>query len=196
MTSNTDIVGNADSRLRWEPLRRDVRKLTRWSIVLSILMMMAGVFAIVVPVIAGVTVVAIVGWLLVFSGLLHVAFAWKAHRATGVLWEILLGIVYGSIGIYLLRHPVASLGSLTLAIAIYLLLKGLLEFALAFQLGRASGRGWLLADGIITWLIAVMIWSTWPWSAHWVVGTLVGINMLFGGITRLILSMAIRREVA
>jgi uncharacterized membrane protein HdeD (DUF308 family) len=49
-----------------------------------------------------------------------------------------------------------------------------------------------------TWsiVLSVMIWSTWPSSAVWVVGTLVGISMLFSGITRLMLSMAVRRIVS
>ena len=173
----------------------DVHKATTWSIVLSVLMIAAGVLAICVPVIAGVTVTAIVGWLLVFSGLLHLAFAWRAGRAGAVLWEILLGIVYGAIGFYLLASPVAGLASLTLAIAIYLLIEGALEFVLSFQLRPAPGSGWLLVDGIITLVLAVMIWSTWPSSALWIVGTLVGISMFFSGITRLMLSMAVRRIV-
>src|SRR5207302_5522852 len=95
----------------------DLHKATRWSIGLSVLMIAAGVLAICVPVIAGVAVTALVGWLLVFSGLLHLAFAWRAGRAGAVLWEVALGIVYGAIGIYLLASPVAGLASLTLAIA-------------------------------------------------------------------------------
>jgi uncharacterized membrane protein HdeD (DUF308 family) len=174
----------------------DVHKATTWSIVLSVLMIAAGVAAIGVPVIAGVTVTAIIGWLLVFSGLLHVAFAWRARRAGAVLWEVLLGIVYGAIGFYLLASPVAGLASLTLAIAIYLLIEGVLEFVLSFQLRPAPGSGWLLVDGVITLVLAVLIWSTWPSSALWVVGTLVGISMFFSGITRLMLSMAVRRIVA
>src|SRR5260370_28963357 len=151
----------------------DVQGSTTWSIVLSVLMMVAGVLAIFVPVIAGVTVTAIVGWLLVFSGLLHFAFAWRAGRAGAVLWESLLGVVYGGIGFYMLASPLGGLASLTLAIAIYLLLEGVLELALSFQLRPAPGSGWLLVDGIITLVLAVMIWSTWPSSAVWVVGTLV-----------------------
>ena len=174
----------------------DVHKATMWSIVLSVLMIAAGVAAIGVPVIAGVTVTAIIGWLLVFSGLLHVAFAWRARRAGAVLWEVLLGMVYGAIGFYLLASPVAGLASLTLAIAIYLLIEGVLEFVLSFQLRPAPGSGWLLVDGVITLVLAVLIWSTWPSSALWVVGTLVGISMFFSGITRLMLSMAVRRIVA
>ena len=174
----------------------DVHKATTWSIVLSVLMIAAGVLAICVPVIAGVTVTAIVGWLLVFSGLLHLAFAWRAGRAGAVLWELLLGIVYGIIGFYLLASPVGGLASLTLAIAIYLLIEGVLELVLSFRLRPAPGSGWLLVDGIITLVLAVMIWGTWPSSALWVVGTIVGISMFFSGITRLMLSMAVRRIVA
>jgi uncharacterized membrane protein HdeD (DUF308 family) len=174
----------------------DVHKATTWSIVLSVLMIAAGVIAICVPAIAGVAVTAIVGWLLVFSGLLHLAFAWRAGRPSAVLWEVLLGVAYGAIGFYLLASPVAGLASLTLTIAIYLLIEGVLEFVLSFQLRPAPGSGWLMVDGIITLVLAVMIWSTWPSSALWVVGTLVGISMFFSGITRLMLSMAVRRIAA
>jgi uncharacterized membrane protein HdeD (DUF308 family) len=174
----------------------DIHKATTWSIVLSVLMIATGVLAICVPLVAGVAVTALVAWLLIFSGLLHLAFAWRAGRAGGVVWEILLGIAYGAIGFYLLASPVAGLASLTLAIAMYLLIEGVLEFVLSFQLRPAPGSGWLLVDGIITLVLAVMIWSTWPSSAMWVVGTLVGISMFFSGITRLMLSMAVRRIVA
>jgi uncharacterized membrane protein HdeD (DUF308 family) len=178
------------------PLAIDVRRATTWSIVLSVLMIVAGVLAIGIPVAAGVAVTAIVGWLLIFSGLLHLAFAWRAGRAGAVLWEILLGIVYGAIGLYLVASPVAGLASLTLAIAVYLLIEGVLELVLSFQHRPQPGSGWLMADGIITLILAVMIWSTWPSSAMWVLGTLIGISMLFSGITRLMLSLAIRRIAA
>ena len=178
------------------PMTAGVRKATTWSIVLSVLMITAGVTAIGVPMIAGVAITALVAWLLIFSGVLHLAFALRGGRAGAVLWEILLGVVYGAIGFYLLANPVAGLASLTLAIAIYLLIEGALEFGLSFQLRPLPGSGWLLVDGIVTLLLAVMIWSTWPSSAAWVVGTLVGISMLFSGITRLMLSMAVRRIVA
>jgi uncharacterized membrane protein HdeD (DUF308 family) len=174
----------------------DLHKAATWSIVLSVLMIVAGVLAVCVPVIAGVAVTAVVGWLLIFSGMLHLAFAWRAGRAGAVLWEILLGLVYGGIGFYLVAKPIAGLASLTLAIAAYLLIEGVLEFILSLQLRPAPGSGWLLADGIITLVLAAMIWSTWPSNAGWVVGTLVGISMFFSGITRLMLSLAVRRITA
>jgi len=177
-------------------LRADVRRATTWSIVLSALMILAGVLAIGLPMMAGIAVTAIVGWLLTFSGGLHLAFAWRGGRAVAVVWEILLGAAYGAIGLYVLANPVAGLASLTFAVAIYLFVEGVLEFILSAQLRPAPGAGWLLVDGVITLALAVMIWSTWPSSAAWVIGTLVGLSMFFSGMTRLMLSLAVRRIAA
>ena len=152
--------------------------------------------AIVSPAIAGMAVTAFFGWLLIFSGILHLAYAWQAGRPGAVVWEILLGILYGGIGFYLLARPVAGLESLTLALAFYLVLEGVLEFVLSFQLRPLPGSGWLLFDGIVTLVLAAMIGSAWPISSVWAIGTLVGVSMFFSGITRLMLSAAVRRIVA
>jgi len=174
----------------------DIHKAATWSIVLSVLMIAAGVLAIFSPAVAGVAVTVFFGWMLIFSGLLHLVFAWQAGRPGAVVWEILIGILYGGIGLYLLAQPVAGLQSLTLALAMYLVIEGVLEFVLSFQLRPLPGTGWLLFDGIVTLLLAVMIASAWPVSAGWAVGTLVGISMLFSGVTRLMLSVAVRQTVA
>jgi uncharacterized membrane protein HdeD (DUF308 family) len=67
---------------------------------------------------------------------------------------------------------------------------------LAFWLRPAMDWGWLLFDVIITLILAVMIWRTWPASTVWVIGMLVGFSMLFSGIARLMLSLAERRAIS
>jgi uncharacterized membrane protein HdeD (DUF308 family) len=178
------------------PVGTIVQKSVGWSIGLSILMILAGCLAIAVPQAAGIAVNLLVAWLLVFSGAAHLVFAWHTRTAGGVLWELLLGILYIYVGVYLLFRPVAGLASLTLALAIYLLAEGVLELILSFRLRPMPGSGWLLFDGIITLILGVMIWRTWPSSTEWVIGTLVGISMLFSGISRLMISLAARRLVA
>jgi len=163
-----------------------------WSIGLSVLMILAGVLAIVIPPVAGIAVTLLVGWLLVFSGAAHLVFAWHTRGAGGIVWELLLGVVYIVAGGYVLMNPVAGMASLTLALAIYLFAEAILEFGLSFRLRPMQGSGWLLADGIITFILAIMIWRTWPSSTAWVLGTLAGISMLFSGVSRLMLSMAAR----
>src|SRR5438132_7771236 len=120
----------------------DVHKATTWSIVLSVLMIVAGLLAIVVPLVAGAAVAALVAWVLVFSGALHLALAWRSHTAGGVVWQILLGLAYGVIGFYILAHPLAGLASLIFAVAIYLFVDAVLVFILWSQFLRVACTGW------------------------------------------------------
>jgi uncharacterized membrane protein HdeD (DUF308 family) len=67
---------------------------------------------------------------------------------------------------------------------------------LSFRLRPLPGSNWLLFDGIITLILAIMIWRSWPSSSEWVIGTLVGFSMLFSGAARLSLSLAARHALA
>ena len=171
---------------------KEIRRQVGWSIVLSVLMILAGLLAILIPPTAGIAVTLWIGWLLLFSGAAHLVFAWRALHAGGVVWELLLGVAYIVAGGYLLMNLPLGMVSLTLALAIYLFAEAILEFVLAFQLRPLPGSGWLLFDGIITLILAIMIWRTWPWSTEWVLGTIVGISMLFSGVSRLMVSLAAR----
>lgn len=165
-------------------------------VLLSVLMIIAGVLAFFAPMLAGLAAAAIVGWLLVVSGILHLAFGWRGAHASGVLGEILLGIVYGIAGFYLLSRPLLGLASLTLVLAVYLFVESALELVLSFRLRAFGGGGYLLVDAIVTFLIAAIIWANWPASSAWAIGMLVGVSMLFSGGTRLMLLLAARRTTA
>lgn len=175
------------------PLTAIAHRSINWSIALSVLLIVAGFFALLSPEISGLGVTLFLGWLLVISGITHLIFAWKVHTTGRILWEILVGIVYLVTGIYLIVHPAYGLLSLTLVLAFYLFFEGIFELVLAFQLRPHAGWGWTLFDGIITIILALMIWRTWPYSTVWAIGTLVGISMLFSGFSRLMLSLAARR---
>jgi uncharacterized membrane protein HdeD (DUF308 family) len=173
----------------------EARHFTGWSIAISLLMILAGILAIGLPLAGGIAVNIVVAWLLVFSGVAHLVFGWHLRRIGGVIWQTLLGVLYIGIGIYVLIHPVAGLLALTLALAIYLFAEGVLELILSFQIRSRQGRGWLLLDGIVTLILGVLIWRSWPASTEWAIGTLVGISMIFSGTTRLMLSLAARSMV-
>jgi uncharacterized membrane protein HdeD (DUF308 family) len=178
------------------PVATIVKESLGWSIGLSVLMIVAGLLAIVMPPAAGIAIAVLVGWLLVFSGGTHLVFAWHTRSTGAMLWEILVGLLYLFTGVYLLWNPLAGLASLTLALAIYLFAKGVLELILSFLLRAMPGSGWLTFDGIVTLILGVLIWKSWPSSSAWAIGTLVGISMLFSGVARLMLSLAARKLVA
>jgi len=167
-----------------------------WSVVLSVLMIIAGVLAIAMPLAAAIAVNIFVAWMLMFSGAAHLVLAWYRRHSRGFIWQLLLGILYAFIAAYILINPVLGLVSLTLAIAAYLLVEGVLEVTLALQIRPTRAWGWLLFDGVVTLILALMIWRAWPVGSELVIAILVGISMLFSGISRLMLSLAARHLAA
>jgi len=167
-----------------------------WSIALSILLILAGLFAIMIPSVSGIAITLVFGWAMIVSGVTHFIFAFKTHTTGGLIWELLIGAVYLFTGVYLIMHPLDALFALTLILACYLFFEGIVEIIQFFQLRPRHGAGWLLIDALITLVLAVMIWRSWPASSIWVVGTLVGISMVFSGFSRLMLSLAAKRAIA
>ena len=164
-----------------------------WSIALSALMIVAGVLGIILPPVAGLVATVFFGWLFIFSGLAHFVFAWHTRATGALIWELLVGAVYAIVGGYLLVNPVAGLVSLTFALAVYLFAEGVLEFIMRFGLRGLPGSGWLFFDGVITLILAILIWRMWPFNSIWVLGTLLGISMLFSGVARLMMSLTRHR---
>jgi uncharacterized membrane protein HdeD (DUF308 family) len=173
-----------------------VRLSANWAIALSILMIVAGILAILVPPVAGIAAAILVAWLLCLSGVAHLVFSWHMHTRSGVLWELAVGALYLAMGIYLLVRPVTGLVSLTLLLAGYLFVKGVLECILAFGMRGRGGMGFLILDAIVSLILGVMIWQTWPVSSEWAIGTLIGISMVFAGVSRLSLAVGARRVAA
>jgi uncharacterized membrane protein HdeD (DUF308 family) len=164
-----------------------------WAIALSILLILAGFLAIVLPLAAGIGVAVVIAWLLVLGGVAHLAIAWHIRPTGGLIWQVLLGLLYFALAVYLLGWPVAGLASLTLILACYLYLKGILVLILAFRIRHIGGAGWLFFDGVIALILGSMIGLSWPSSSEWAIGTLIGISMLFAGFTRLPMAIAARR---
>ena len=131
------------------------KKVTGWSIAISVLMIVAGLLAILLPLEAGIAVNIFVGWMLIFAAAAHFVYAWSTRGTGGVIWKVLVGILYGVIGFYLLEHPARGLATLTLVLAYYLLIEGVMEIILFFQHRSGPGAVWFLLDGIVTLILGV-----------------------------------------
>lgn len=166
-----------------------------WSVALSVVLIVLGLIAVILPQIGGLAIALYFGWLLLLGGAALLVFAWRTHAAGVMSLQVVLGLVYVLLGLFLILKPGAGLASLTLLLAGYLLIEGILELTAAFRVRPAAGRTWLIIDGVVALVLAAMIVTSWPSSATWVVGTLVGINMIFGGISRLMVTGAVRRHV-
>jgi uncharacterized membrane protein HdeD (DUF308 family) len=106
---------------------------------------------------------------------------------------VLVGIAYLCFGGYLIVHPLLGVASLTFALALLFLIEGMLNIVLFFKMRSVHGSSWVLVDGIITLLLGLMIYMQWPSSSAWAIGTLVGISLIFSGVARVMMSLAVRK---
>jgi uncharacterized membrane protein HdeD (DUF308 family) len=80
----------------------------------------------------------------------------------------------------------------------FFLIEGITSIMYAIEHRRElSGRwGWMLASGIITLILALLIWARLPSTAAWAIGLLVGIDLVFGGVALIGMALAARKEGA
>jgi uncharacterized membrane protein HdeD (DUF308 family) len=157
------------------------------------LLIVTGMLAIGAPFLAAVAVTALIGWLIVFAGIVHLAIAFHSHGAGSVIWKLLVGLAYVCFGLYVIMHPVLGVASLTLILASLFLIEGILQVILFFKMRSLQGSNWMLIDGVITLLLGLLIYVQWPSSSAWAIGTLVGISMIMSGVSRVMLSLAVRK---
>ena len=173
-----------------------VRQASTWSIVWGVSLVLLGMLAVGSPMLAAVAVNAVIGWLIVLAGVVHVIIAFHAHRAGSLVWRLLVGLAYLFFGAYLITHPALGVASLTLVLASLFLVEGIFDIALFFRMRSMQGSSWLLLDGVVTLVLGLMIYLQWPSSSAWAIGTLVGVSMIVSGITRVMMSLAVRKTTS
>ena len=170
-----------------------VRQASTVSIAWGVLLIIVGMVAIGSPFLAAVAVNVAIAWLIVLAGIIHVLLAFRAHGAGSMIWKLLVGLAYVCFGGYLIVHPLRGVASLTLILASLFLIEGVLDIILFFQMRSLGGSSWVLVDGIVTLLLGLMIYVQWPSSSAWAIGLLVGVSMIISGVTRVMLSLAVRK---
>jgi uncharacterized membrane protein HdeD (DUF308 family) len=160
---------------------------------LPILFIIVGVLAIGEPVVAGLAMALLVGWALILGAVAHVIGAFTAGGFGRGVWQLLIAIGYFAGGLYFVTHPLLGLGTLTIFLAIVLCIEAIAELVLFTATRTLPGAGWRLFNALVTALLAIMIFVQWPSSSVWVIGTIVGINLVLTGVTRLMVNSALRQ---
>jgi uncharacterized membrane protein HdeD (DUF308 family) len=163
-----------------------------WLLALGILMIILGVVAMAAPVVATIAIQVMLGWLLVISGIAEGIHAFMVKEWRGFLLELLSAVLYLGVGLMLLVDPLKGAVALTLILAVFLLVEGIFKIITALRVREHRGWGWLLASGIVSVVLGAMIWAQWPASGLWVIGLLVGIQLLFTGWSLVMLALVAR----
>lgn len=171
----------AASQVIREAMREKVRRHSFWYILQSVLMILAGIMALVFPIISSVAVVIFLGWLLIFSGILQ-AFSLLDARHVPHFWLQLVSVVLSVlVGILFLRNPGAGLLTLTLLLIVFFMVEGISKIIFSLTIRPFPNWGWVFASGVIGILLAFYLWANTPVTAVWLLGVLLGIGLISEG---------------
>ena len=175
-------------------ITQTITKASPWLISWAIVVFICGILAMFLPITFSVEISFVIGWLVLVAGIGHFVFAFYIRAAGRFLWQILIGILYLIAAICLLVNPLLGVFSLTLFLAIFLLLEGVFELTLYLLLRELRHSLWLLLDGIGTVVLGIVMFRHWPPASPEVIGTLIGISLMLSAVSRSVLSLAIRNS--
>jgi uncharacterized membrane protein HdeD (DUF308 family) len=175
-----------------EPLGGLARRVSGFTIVLSILLIVCGFLAILLPIEMSFGVVIVISWLLMISGVVQLIHAIRGRTVGSRFWTGVVALIHFGMGLFFRLDPGIGLAALTLALIAFFIAQGVIGIVAWFRTRESGASGWLLFESAITLILGLMIWRHWPSGSLWVIGTLVGINMIMSGTTRLMLALAVR----
>jgi len=135
------------------------------------------------------------GWMLVFGGAVQAVHAFWFRRWGGFFRHLLGGVLGIVVGGLMVARPLAGAESITLLLAAFFVVGGVFRIMAALAV-RFPSWGWTLMSGVVTLLLGIIIWRQWPISGLWVIGTFVGIDLIFDGWSLVMLGTTARQQPA
>lgn len=161
-----------------------------WFFALGAAFVVLGVLSIILPFIASLVTTIVIGWLMLLGGLFQGYHAVRNRGWAGSGWALASAAIQVVAGVLVVLFPVVGTLSLTLVLAAYFIIEGAFKLVRAVQHRRMPAWGWLMFDGVLSLALGILILALWPSTAVWVIGLLVGINLLFSGTSLLLIGLS------
>jgi uncharacterized membrane protein HdeD (DUF308 family) len=160
-------------------------------------MAILGVLAIVAPVAATFAVDIFIGWLFLISGIIGLVATFSAHNVPAFVWILITAALSVAVGTMLIWRPVEGAMSITIVLTALFIAEGVFQITASIGYRHMLMRtwGWMVVSGIADLVLAAVIILSWPFSAAWALGLLVGVNLLTTGWAIVGVALA-GREVA
>jgi uncharacterized membrane protein HdeD (DUF308 family) len=169
-----------------QPLKQASRRGMFWGVVT----LFCGILSIGSPLVSGLAVAMMIGAFLLLAGISMTVFAFQAPSLGRGMLKFLFGALTVLVGLAALGQPGIALAKLTLLLGMYFIADGVITMIVAFNVKPHPGWGWMTFNGVVTIALGWMILKGWPVSGVWAIGILVGVRLLFAGMTMLTLGAA------
>ena len=161
-------------------------------------LVVVGLLAIFLPLIASLAATVLFGSILLIAGVMGLIATMAARHAPGFTWSLISAVLAIVTGALLLASPVGGAVSLTVVLIAFLFIEGAasIMYAVIHRSRESAGWGWMFASGLIDVVLAALLFAGLPGTALWALGVLIGINMVFGGWSLIAMSLSARPKVA
>jgi uncharacterized membrane protein HdeD (DUF308 family) len=166
-----------------------IREHRGWFMFVGGALIVLGIVAVMFPLVTAIAAKVFLGWILLIGGVVEIFHAFSAKRWSAFFYEVLMGILYVIVGIWLAFFPLTGIITLTLILAFTFILQGVLQALMAFHMRPHEGWVWMLIAGLIAVVAGMMIIGGLPSTATWAIGLMVGISMISTGWAYLILAI-------
>jgi len=179
-------------------LRKSVQEHWRAFLIEGIILVILGMAAIALPPLAGIATTIILGWLFLLGGITGIVATFGQRNAPGFGWALLSAIIAILAGGILLWNPIAGVATLTYVLIAFFIIDGILIIVLALEHRRElSDRWqWMMIGGLLDLILAVIIISGLPGTLTWALGLLVGIDLVFGGVSLIAMALSARQSAS
>jgi uncharacterized membrane protein HdeD (DUF308 family) len=152
---------------------------------LGVVFLVLGFMGVLLPELASLVIALMAGYLLIFFGFIGIAGVFVGHgkHHPHRVMVAIISVVSIVCGVILLDDPAHTINTLTLLLAVVLLIQGVVEFSWAMRPELAGRRGWLVLTAICSFLLSGIIFAHWPHDIDWILGLLVSIRLVFLGAT-------------
>jgi uncharacterized membrane protein HdeD (DUF308 family) len=144
-----------------------------------------GVLALISPFEAGIAATMVLAISFIVGGVFGLVAGLRARRWTGTYGLILVSAVSILAGVFIFANPLIGLGTVTLVCIAGLAAAGITKVLWSFKIPSGRGRWFIAVSGILSIVVAGMLYAHFPFSAGWAFGVLVGVTLIFEGITHL-----------
>ncbi|MHB2264749.1 HdeD family acid-resistance protein [Aliihoeflea sp. PC F10.4] len=162
--------------------RKRLRNSWIWMVILAIVSLAGGIFALLNPLEASIAAVFIAGWTFILFGVLKLAHSFQFEGWAGFTWSLLVGALACVVGLSLLFNPAAGLISLTTLVGVLLIVLGGVKAMYAASLRPVSGWAWALVSGLLSIVLGVLIFADFQWAATSVLGILLAVELISNGV--------------
>ena len=163
-----------------------------WALGLGAALVLLGAFATALSVMATLVSVLFVGCLLLFAGVMEAVSGFRDTEWGGLILHVLNGVLSVVAGILVMMHPGLGALFLTLFMAVFFVIVGLVRLVVSIA-ADLPHRAWIALSGLIALALGLVVWSQLPEGALWMIGTLVGVDLMVAGWAWLMRGMALRR---